>query len=142
MARTATITEFTRANTRAIQSDLLAAMQEVGAKYGVVIAAKGGRLNGVSAELKFALGATDGDPKAAGKSATQIRAESDWKKYAVDFGMKAAWLGKSFTRDNGETVKIIGLMPRRRKFPVMVKRGAKEVLLTGTEVARHLGANK
>jgi hypothetical protein len=49
------------------------------------------------------------------------QAVSDWKLYATSRGFTEDDLGAEFKDFDGRTYKILGWLPRRRKYPVHVE---------------------
>jgi len=111
---------------------------KLGKKLGLSFKAKGGiysnSVNG-SVKIEFVV-ISEGQE---GKDPTIIKAEAGWEENAKLFGLKTKWLGKSITF-KGEKVKILGLMPTRPRFPVLVKGSdGKPFLLTAMTVKDALG---
>ena len=74
-------------------------------------------------------------------SGGETKEQAAWAQYAQMYGLKPEWLHMSFRRAKGETVEILGLVPSRSKFPVLVTNTAtnKQFLLTIEEVQRKFG---
>src|SRR3982751_3226095 len=109
-------TAITKELLKALRADIDTALKAVGEKHGVLLRAGNCSFTEVSATFK--LEATAGATSAA--DAATLKAAADWKKNAVYFDLNPLWLGKSFTV-GGKTYEILGLMPKRQKFPVLVK---------------------
>jgi hypothetical protein len=122
---------------RSIREQMNAALASVAEKNGVVIQVGNASFTPENANFKLTIATLpDGaDPTA---SASELKAAADWKNQAVFFGLKVAWLGKTFTQ-LGSTCEIVGLMPKRRKYPVLVRKNGKLVLFTEDAVKAGMG---
>lgn len=128
-------TVITPALLKAIRADADAALAAVAQKHGVVLRCGNGSYAETTAHLKLeiALGAAEGERP------SHVKAREDWNKGAVLFGLQKEWLGKDMPRRGKPAVTIIGLMPKRQRFPVLVREeGGKEVLLTIEEVCHNM----
>lgn len=101
-----------------IHREMEAALQPVAAKHGITIVQGGGNYGDLDATLKFRL--------RTHSETGETQEVLDFKQYAGVFGVPAAALGQTITLSDGGTYKVIGLAPRRRKFPVVI-----ENILTG-----------
>lgn len=86
---------------------------------------------GKDLKYKFTLGAGRFGTSASFKlecvpEGADSTAEQQFKRHCAAYGLKPTDLGKTF-RSHGKTFKIVGLEPRRPKFPVIA-----EYLGTGT----------
>lgn len=129
--------QITKPFLQALRTDLEAAMAEVAKKHGIVL--RVGNCSFTETTAKFALEvAALGEGEESGDVAT-LRARQDWKtneKYLTAmYGLKPEWLGQSFTY-GGKTYTVLGLMPKRQKYPVYVRNESegKNVLLTAEGV--------
>lgn len=121
---------------RAVKEDLAEALAEVGQKHGLLLQFNGGKFSDASATLKLDIAVATGKK---GENTMSVKAAEDWKKYAEMFGMKPAWLGKKVMHA-GEAHTILGLMPKRRKFPVLVRKPSGKQLLLTAETVRGAAA--
>lgn len=61
--------------------------------------------------------------------------------YAVQFGLKSEWLGKTITDDRGRKFTVVGLNINSKRFPVVTKEGVRfaadyfKMLMTGNQKA-------
>ena len=95
-----------------IHREMETALQPIAQKYGITIVRGGGNYGGLEATLKFLLRT---------QSETGETQEAlDFKQYAELFGVPVAALGQT-VRLGRETFKIVGLTPRRRKYPVLIQ---------------------
>lgn len=125
--------ELNKETVKRIQGDIQVAVQSVAQKYGIKIANAGGSFGSLDATLRLKITAT-GDN---GETTDQ----RNFKTYAKSYGLEESWLGKTFALHGGKEVKILGLLPKRVKYPILVRYTAtgKEVLLTVESVQRGLG---
>ena len=123
------ITNMDRSACRTVQEAAEAALKQVAEQFGMTLKTSGGKFDNASFTPKFTFVciAADGIP-------------ADFTRWCNLFGMTAADFGKSFRRVNGDVVKITGIAPTRRRFPIMVEvlRTGKSILLTQEEVNRTL----
>lgn len=129
-----TITAINAAALTMLRGEIDAALKALGEKHGITLRAGNGKYDGESIgsfKLDICLPSSTGETNPA-----LVKAERDWKAYAAEFDLQPEWLGKSFGRaKNGGVVTIVGLMPNRHKFPVLVRSNGKaDVLLTVGEV--------
>lgn len=129
------MTTITRDFLRALRADLDAAIKSVGEKHGVSLSMGNASFTDVTA--KFSLNVAVVSEGQEGASPEEIKAAEDWKRYAAIEGL-GDWVGKTFERRTSPGVKwtILGYMPRRTSYPILVKRGdsGKKLLLTIDEV--------
>lgn len=67
-----------------------------------------------------------------------VRAEADWAKYHEMYRLDPAWLGKTFER-GGVTHTVLGLMPSRSKYPVLVSIDGKHRLFDASSIRAAFG---
>lgn len=90
----------------------------VGVKHGLKLQLGGGTYQLSGEGARFRLDITD----LTGPTGAQNVDELAFKQRAVWFGLKPDWLHRVFTDEvTGDQYEIIGLRPRRRKYPVVVK---------------------
>lgn len=134
------MTTMTRALVQAISADISAALADIAKKHGVALSTAGGKFDPAAgtATLKIEVAvAADGGPVPEGAKAGHIAAQADFKTYATMFGLKVETLGKTFTYKGLQTT-VIGLMPNRRKYPVLCEqRGRNPFLLTIESLKAH-----
>lgn len=112
------IKKLDRAGTRELAEVLEMKMQEIATKLGLSVKYKSGRYDGAegkNATVSFVFSTIGEDGEVH-----DIDAET-FKKDADLFGFKPEDLGASFSMQ-GDTFKITGLKPSRRKFPILAKR--------------------
>lgn len=124
--------QVTRELMKSLRADLDSALSEVAKKHGILIRVGSGTYapDGATGHYKLELAAGGGSPD---EKVHHVTARADWKRCAELFGLAPDWCGKTFSR-NGTPCTIIGLMPKRQKYPVLVSYNGKEVLLTVDEV--------
>lgn len=118
--------EVTRDLLRVLRDELNAAIAPIAAKHGVALQVGNASFTPTTATFKLEVGILDGAPE--GASTQVIKAQADWKRLARSFGLDPAWLGKSFSYA-GVTATILGLMPKRTKYPILVDKAGKHFLL-------------
>jgi hypothetical protein len=116
------MTEITQTLIDNLRKDLNVALKIIAAKYEVIIQPGNTTFTSTDGVMKLKIvvppeGKTTTDLD--GKSAELIKAEADWDKKATAFDLRKDWKGKEFI-DLGKTVKVMGLIPRRHKYPVLV----------------------
>lgn len=127
-----TITVFDRPTYKAVQAEMLAALQAVAEKHGLRISDAGGTIG--TTECVFKIKAAVTDRKAAADAA-----KVEWDKYAEVLGYKKAWFGKSFRQGNSIHT-ITGVAPTRAANPIKAKNArGKEYLFRLYDVAMALG---
>jgi len=112
--------EITRATVKALREDCEAALQAVAEKHGLQIRQKRSvsfRPDKCPVPCEFILVETT-------ESGDEITPEGQtFKTRAFQYGLEPEWLHQSFDL-NGNRLKITGLNPRARKYPVMVEDSA------------------
>jgi hypothetical protein len=79
----------------------------------------------------------------AKKTAARESARKSYKEQAELFGLKPEWLDQTFTSDTQGTFKVIGLLPRSRKRPVVtVGLNDTEMVFTASSVIRAFTRNQ
>jgi hypothetical protein len=123
------ITQFDRQNLRVLAAELETALKPIADKYGIVFKPGGTRFSPESAIFKIE-GATVGTT-----GEVRSKERESFKQLAELYGMKTEMLdGEVVFR--GELYTIVGLSPRRSKFPVNIKRLSDgKVFLIGSDVA-------
>lgn len=128
--------EITPALMKVLRTELDAALLILAQKHGVTMKCGNGTYSAMTAALKVEIAVGE-----AGTSPALVKAAEQFKHLATMYELQADWLNKSFKRHNGSTATIIGLMPKRSKFPVLVQQGEKQVLLTTGEVIACMNAS-
>lgn len=118
-----------RAKARAIQDELAEAVRPILEAHGLKVAK--GRASYDVGMFRFTVEAHstgDNDPKVV-----------DWGRYAEGFGLPKGALGREMTYGS-KRFRIVGLLPSRRRFPVVATRldDGKELLLEAESVKRAL----
>lgn len=132
----ATKTIITPLLLKAMRPEIDKALAEVGKRFGVSFKAGGSKYDRSGAlgefKLELAVPTDDGETDPA-----VVRAISDWNAYASAlFNLEPGWLGKTVNHA-GKPHKILGLLPNRAKFPVLVSDPTgKHLLLTAEGVSR------
>jgi hypothetical protein len=120
-----------------LRTEINAAMAAIAASHGLALSLGSGTYSHdrVSGSFKLNIAALGDAP--AGTSAATLKAAAEFKSSGHFYGMKPEWLGRTFSRA-GKTYTVVGLMPNRRRFPILCSCNGKEVLLVSDDVARAL----
>lgn len=108
------IKQLDRTSLKLLRTDLDAALTAIAQKHGIILTVGNARFTSSTATFKLnvATKAADG---------TIINRErEDFISLADVYGLKPEWIDKTF-QWSGNTYKITGLQPRRRKNPVLVR---------------------
>jgi hypothetical protein len=120
-----------------LRTEMDAAMQAVAKANGVLIKTGSCSYRPASATFKVEVVAIGDDVENSdnltNKDATTLKAASDWKARAILYGLDAAWLGQKAKTPQGE-FEVVGLMPRRSKYPVLVKTASGLKLMTTDQI--------
>lgn len=118
-----------RATVRMIQQRMQTVLEDLGKELGLSFRAGNARFDDASATVKVHVGTI-------GKGGVVVDPlASDFKKYAKMYGLKPAWLGKSF-KWAGQQYRIVGLNTRGRVRPVIVERNGRRFRASEQEVAQ------
>lgn len=109
------ITEFTAPTLRTLQARVLAALKPLEAEFGISFATDGGNYSPEKGMMKIA--ATVNAPD--GSAVTQ--GEIDFKRYAVQVGLRVEDFSREFQTGTGKRFAITGMKPSASKFPVVAK---------------------
>lgn len=114
MPKTKAVTKFGQANVKAILEECRVALEPVAEKHGLTLDRKGRTYAGDALPVMFQLlvkqlGADGQEMTTDGKA---------FVRYASEFGLDPADLGKRFTDRRG-MFRITGLLPRSYKYPVL-----------------------
>lgn len=139
MAKLTTFSNMSNADYRAMCADMKATLKAFEEKWGVKVDTKNARHSGFNMDLKLQLTIAN----ASGAPVITKEVE-DWNRYHMSFGFKKEELNKQFMY-NGEKLEIIGLLPKRHKYPVLCKRvgqiNAKNIILSEMAARTALNAN-
>ena len=103
---------------KVLRHEINEALKPVAQKYGIALAA--GNASYTAKTFSYKLAGALPDDSGNVQDPRTIKAMEDYKRQAVLYGMKTEWLGRAFTY-GGRNVKLIGLMPKRSKFPILVE---------------------
>ena len=106
--------QITRQILKDLRPEIEDALAGVSEKYGIEMKVGNGAYSGLGGHFKLLL-STTGENGETQESQT-------FKRLASDYGMDKEWLGKAFTFD-GNTYTIKGILPKKRKMPILVVRG-------------------
>lgn len=120
-----------------LRIEMDAALQAVAKANGVLIKTGSCSYRPESATFKLDVVAigddVDNSDDLTNKDATTLKAAADWKSRAVLFGLRTEWLGQKAKTIQGE-IEVVGLMPRRSKYPVLVKTAGGLKLMTVDQI--------
>ncbi len=105
---------------RLLREEIDAALKPIGEKFKLAISWEKASFSPQNATIKLQASVLNEE----GIAETQTR--SDFKKYAIMFGLKPEWLDKSFSDFSGHVYVISGLSMRSRKAPVIGESRGKE----------------
>lgn len=108
------IKSFDKTNLRLLTADIQTALKSVADNYGISLTYKGARFSATNVSIKL-----EGAVIGAG-GVVETKERKDWKVYAEMFGLKSAWLDKTFVLA-GDQYVISGLATRKSKYPVLAK---------------------
>lgn len=124
-----------------MRADMDAALAAVATKHGVAL--RVGNCTFDATTAKFALTVAAVGQGQQGLTPEEVKAAADWQRYATLEGLGKDWVGKTFTRRSTPGVEwtVMGFMPRRRAYPVLIKRNdtGKLLLITVDEICGHMG---
>lgn len=130
-------TMITRSLLTILRPEINEALAAIAKKHGIAIEVGQGTYGtGESGHFKLELAAKREGMK-EGATATQLKAAADWEKLHSLFDLPKDGVGKTI-QYGGKAATILGLMPKRSKFPVLVMKEGKEVLLPAEPVAAML----
>jgi len=116
--------EITRQVLKDLRPQIEDALSELSEKHGIKMSVGNGSYAGLSGHFKLLLTTTGEN----GETAEQ----RDFNRFADDYGMDKTWLGM-IIKVNGESYTIKGILPKRRKNPILVMRnrdGSERVMTT------------
>jgi hypothetical protein len=90
-----------------------AKLKELGAEFGINLKSSHISFTNTNATIKV-----EAAVKAANGEVVTKEAQ-DFKRWAMVFGLKPEWLGKTFKSQDGCNVIIRGLKPKSKKYPVL-----------------------
>ena len=109
------IKAFDRTNLRVLSAEISAALEPVAKKYGLSLAKGNGTFSPTNYRLKVEFNVVQDGATAA------MRPEVlDFQRSAGFYGLDPSDLGK-MVNVYGKMYKIIGLMPNRRRYPILVE---------------------
>ena len=111
---TTTLNNFGRNEHRLISTEVIAALKEVGDKFGITFSTKGGEIGGTGGMIKLGVDIKD----TAGAAS---RAKTMWDAYAPRLGLDKDDFGAIFVTAQG-SYKITGVNPSAPKYPIEAQR--------------------
>lgn len=121
-----------------LRAEMNAALEKVAKDNGVLIKTGNASYTASTATFKVEIVSLSEEEaevadELSSSDVTVIKAAADWKRSAMLFGLKPEWLGTKAKTIHGE-FEVVGLMPRRRKYPVLVKSVSGLKLMTTEQV--------
>ena len=116
-----TTTVITRDLLKALRTEMDAALKAVAERHGLLITTGNASFGPTAATFKLAVAVKGAGVSESSEDARTVKAASDWKMQAGLYGLNPEWLGERFSV-NGNFYRVIGLMPRRPKFPVLAEK--------------------
>lgn len=106
---------FDAGSIRALRPEIVAALAALCAKHGITATAGNARFvrEGTSATITLEFARVN----EAGVAETQER--TAWAQHCATLGLKPEWLDQCITTSNGREYKLVGIDPRRWKYPVV-----------------------
>lgn len=124
---------------KTLRTEVNAVLTAIASKHGVIMDVGNASFDPMGGTAKFALNVAVVHAGQEGKNTELIKAEAAFTRSAPLYGMKSAWLGRSAKRFNGDRVTVLGLMPQRRKYPVLCAINGRQRLLTTREIIALFG---
>jgi hypothetical protein len=110
-----TIKTFDRTNLRVLAAEVSAALEPVAKKYGLSLVRGNGTFSPTNYRLKVEFNVVQD-----GATAATRQEVVDFQRSAHFYGLDPSDLGKT-VNVYGKMYKIIGLMPNRRRYPILVE---------------------
>lgn len=111
------VTTINPAFLKALRLELNEAIKPVAQKYGIAMALGNASFTETMFHYKLEGVVPVGDGEVL--SVRDMKAAEDYKRLCTAYGLKLEWLGREF-QYGGRTVKLVGIMPKRTKFPILV----------------------
>ena len=119
---------------KSLRDDLNQAIADVAQKHGVGLAVGNATFmpDGSSGNFKLLIVAGGASTPASAEAARLEKAKQDFERFAVLYGLKEEWFGQEFKLADGRMFRIVGMLPKSHKFPVLAEElGAMGGNLTG-----------
>lgn len=123
------IKSFDKQNLAMLRPEIDEALKTLGEKYGVSFSTGNARFSPQTSEFKLEVGIMGADGKA------DTKASSDWKQLAPLYNLPVDALNKTFNFE-GRTFTILGLLPKSRRFPVLVRTSAGKDFKYSTDMVK------
>ena len=105
-----------RETAKKIGETIEAALQSVGEELGVQIRARGGSFSATACQIKLEVSEISEE----GVAKTPERAA--FVQQAIYYGLSPLDLDQEFKAKDGTVYRIVGLSPRKRKYPIVAER--------------------
>jgi len=131
------IQDFDRATVRSLMKEMEAALQGVADKHGIVLKRKGCSFRGNVCPVPFEFRVE----RVTEEGNVETPESVTYKQQAAMHGLKPEWLFEWFTDFSGKRLQVVGLKPRRRKYPVVVRaENGTQYKMSAAQVQRHMAA--
>jgi hypothetical protein len=104
-----------RQTVRSVREDLDHALREIGERHGLNLRTGSATFTAVKFTMKIEASVVDTD-------GVDLAAQREFKVNAFRYGLPDDAFGKEFTGWDGIRYRVVGLKPRRRKFPISAVR--------------------
>ena len=105
-----------RSTAKLIGQKIEAALKSIGEELGMQIRARGGSYSATACQIKLEVS------ELSDNGTAQTPERIAFIEQAMYYGLVSEDLDAEFTAQNGTTYKIVGLSPRKRKYPIMAAR--------------------
>ena len=105
-----------RSTAKLIGQKIEAALKSVGKELGVQIRARGGSYSATACQIKLEVS------ELSDNGTAQTPERIAFVEQAIYYGLVAEDLDAEFKAQDGTTYKIVGLSPRKRKYPIVAAR--------------------
>lgn len=126
---------MTREEANAVHAAMRTAAEAVAKKHGMRVARQSGSFSD-ALSISITIEKVDIDERGINVASPAV---ADYARYAAGYGLPEDGVGRTFT-ERGRQYTILGLEPRARTFPIVVRRDdGSEFRLTAAVVKKALG---
>ena len=129
------IQEFDRATVRNLMNEMEAALQGVADKHGITLKRKGCSFRSNVCPVPFEVCV-----ERVTEDGNVVTPEAqEFTRTAGLHGLNPEWLFEWFTDFSGKRLQVVGLKPRRKKYPVVVRaENGTQFKMAAMQVKRHM----
>ena len=102
---------FTQDDCKTIRTEMTEALRAIEKKHGIKLVV--GNMSYSSTHIQIKV-----EAKAIGESGEDLNAKANFEMYASSFGLSKSDYNRE-VRVNGDTVKLVAIMPKRSKYPIV-----------------------